>query len=223
MSMGRGGLFGYPKLDDAESIMFPASQRGLFGGVPTQMVAPQEQQEGKPKFFGRGGTGRAIAGSIGDALLQMNGMQPIYAPTVEAQRDERAKMQMMQAKRQQEWDDWVAQQQYKRENPEPVNNDTVNDYGFIKQRLGEEAADNYLRNLGDPYVTTPLPGNRYYAGPRSGMGAALGGGAEPADVPTVSDEASYNAIPAGAQYRTPEGKLKVKGGAASNGGGPFPR
>lgn len=34
----------------------------------------------KPSFFGQGGAGRGIAGAIGDYLLQLGHMQPIYAP-----------------------------------------------------------------------------------------------------------------------------------------------
>lgn len=41
-----------------------------------QAPAPKE----KGKFFGEGGIGRLIAGSIGDALLTQAKMEPIYAP-----------------------------------------------------------------------------------------------------------------------------------------------
>lgn len=36
----------------------------------------------KPGMFGNGGAGRAIAGMIGDFLLQRAGMQPVYQPTM---------------------------------------------------------------------------------------------------------------------------------------------
>jgi hypothetical protein len=34
-------------------------------------------------FFGPGGTGRNIAGLLGDVFLQQGGMQPVYGPTVQ--------------------------------------------------------------------------------------------------------------------------------------------
>ena len=131
MTMGRGGLFGFPKsdtgLDDAASIMFPASQRGgLFGGVAPQMLPPQQQE--KPKFFGEGGAGRAIAGSIGDALLHMNGMKPIYAQTVAAQRE----LQMREAERQRDNEDWFRREQWKLQNQPPKINDTERDFEWYK-------------------------------------------------------------------------------------------
>lgn len=41
------------------------------------------------------------------------------------------------------------------------------------------------------------------------------------NVPRVSDEASYNALPPGSQYYDPNGNLRTKGGTAGNGGGGF--
>jgi len=80
-----------------------ALQTGMFGrpfGVPGPMsmggpaVMPQQPAATpEPSFFGQGGTGRNIAGAIGDALLQSQHMQPIYAP----QMDERRRMQQQAA------------------------------------------------------------------------------------------------------------------------------
>lgn len=39
----------------------------------------------RPTFFGQGGAGRAIAGNLGDFLLQLASMQPIYAPAKKEQ------------------------------------------------------------------------------------------------------------------------------------------
>lgn len=40
-------------------------------------------------------------------------------------------------------------------------------------------------------------------------------------IPQVTDEASYNAVPPGAQYRTPDGHIRVKGGQSPQGSGGF--
>jgi hypothetical protein len=42
------------------------------------------------------------------------------------------------------------------------------------------------------------------------------------DIPTVTDAASYNALPPGAEYRTPDGNVRRKGGGGSNATGNFP-
>lgn len=180
---------------------------GLFGSpfgsrsradIATRFAAPQEQP--KRSFFGQGGAGRAIAGNIGDFLLQYNGFSPIYNPAMQQQQAIGAQLAAEQRKRSQDLADWQYKEDYKRDNPDPVNNDTVNDYRFIEQTLGKDIADQYLRNLGDPIVTTTLPGNRFYSGPRSQFGQALGG-----SVPTA-----------------PVGKLTpIGGGGASNGTGSF--
>jgi hypothetical protein len=60
-------------------------------------------------------------------------------------------------------------------------------------------------------LVAPNDGGHQAGAPVSGDGA-----------PMVSDEASYNAIPPGAQYRTPDGHVRVKqGGPAGNQPGGF--
>jgi hypothetical protein len=154
------GIFGLPQ--------------GFAGAFAPQQMPPQEPAK-KPGFFGEGGVGRGIAGSIGDYLLQVNGMRPIYAPRMEENR--RAQHEAQQAERQRatSWEDWQKRFDYERANPKSVNNDTVNDYQYIQKTLGKEAADMYLRRLGDPMVNMTLPGDNFYSGPQSGVGAALGG------------------------------------------------
>lgn len=48
---------------------------------------------------------------------------------------------------------WTAQQEWERAHPKPINNDTVNDYRFIEQQLGTDAAKQYLGNVAAGPVT----------------------------------------------------------------------
>lgn len=82
--------------------------------------------------------------------------------------------------------------------PPPAPNDTERDYTFMVNTLGKPAADAWLTNKGDPFVTTNLPGGGFYNGPQSGLVARLGGG----------DPVS----PQGAVPTAPVGKLTPIGG-----------
>lgn len=128
---------------------------GLFGASVQPPMAPEmtatanPMTTAKPKFFGEGGVGRAIAGNIGDFLLQYSGMQPIYQPAVQQRQAMAYEQKQREAQRQQQLEDWVWKEEYERRNPKPVNNDTINDYRFISETLGEEAGKQYLQNLAD--------------------------------------------------------------------------
>lgn len=74
----------------------------------------------------------------------------------------------------------LAKMMWERANPKPVNNDTTADYDFISGKLGQQAADDWLRRKGDPIITTSLPGDRFYSGPASELLAAITGGGGPA-------------------------------------------
>lgn len=91
--------------------------------APTSMptlTAPMPQLPAqKPSFFGEGGAGRAIAGSIGDALLQQSGMRPIYQPAMQQQRAAQLEQLAYQRKRTDENADWMARAQWERANPAP--------------------------------------------------------------------------------------------------------
>ena len=175
------------------------------GSVINQQITPPPANT-KPAFFGEGGTGRNIAGLIGDALMQYGGLRPIYQPAQQMRQKAMLQAQADQQKRAADFTDWQQRFDYQRANPAPVNNDTVNDYNFRVQTLGKAAADEWLKSASDPIVTVTLPGNRVYSGPRSGLAAALGGGGG-SNVPAA-----------------PVGKLTpiMPGGAPSQGGATFP-
>lgn len=71
---------------------------------------------------------------------------------------------------------------WKLQNPDPMKNDTVNDYNFRMQTLGPDAANEWLRRGNDPFISVNTP-NGFYAGPQSGLGAAMGQTAPTAGVP----------------------------------------
>lgn len=159
---------------------------GMQGQIPRANIG-MDQPAAKPSFMGQGGAGRAIAGTIGDTLLQYNGMDPVFAPQQAAQQKLALEAQQRQAERENKFTDWRRQYDYQRVNPAPTNNDTVNDYNFILQNLGEDAAKQYLRNMGDPTVTVPLGRNQVYSGPRSGLGGAMQKAAPPEVLPSDFD------------------------------------
>lgn len=143
-------------------------KRGLFGASaqvpqqPAMTASAQPLAPAKPSFFGEGGVGRAIAGNIGDFLLQNSGMAPIYAPAMQERRAMAYGQQQREAQRRQGLEDWVAKEQWERANPKPVNNDTVADYEYIRDKLGEDAANEFLRNKANPPQYRQGPDGQFY-------------------------------------------------------------
>lgn len=122
---------------------------GLFGsspmvttpGIGDGLTAAQEPlAPAKPKFFGEGGVGRGIAGNIGDFLLQYSGMDPIYQPAMQQKQAMAYDQQQRQATRRERLEDWQAQEEYKRANPAPINNDTINDFNWYKNLSEQDRA-----------------------------------------------------------------------------------
>lgn len=118
------GLQGRSALQDQ---MNQWAQQPLVAQPPAMDVPAPQITPPKPGFFGQGGVGRNIVGSIGDALMAIGHLQPTYGPAMQAQRQHAQDLADEQRKASTQWDTWQRQQEYKAAHPDPVNNDTVND------------------------------------------------------------------------------------------------
>lgn len=125
MSMGRGGIFGNPDWTPKRGGMFGVAQESSPWGDMVQLRGIQGPRasdalpDRKPGFFGEGGMGRMIAGFLGDALMQQNGFQPLYAPMMAQRQDNAFRAKQAEAKRMADREDFLFQQEWKRDNPEP--------------------------------------------------------------------------------------------------------
>lgn len=164
------GLFGFkaPQTEAYAQKLLPQIDFGNPGQAPQ-----------KPGFFGEGGVGRAIAGIIGDTLLQQNHFAPVYAPAMQQRQAMNFAMQKAAADRQAEMQDWQAKQEYEAAHPKPINNDTVNDVNwYINATPEQKAAYDQMH----PIVIDGPDGR--YAVPRSslmGATAPIGGGVSRSD------------------------------------------
>lgn len=124
---------------------------------PSAMPIGIKEMTAKPKFFGQGGAGRAIAGTIGDYLLQQSGMQPIYGPTVLQQRDAEERARMAQQQRMQAREDLQWEWQNK-----PKDGPQLTEYERIVRASGLPEADqlkllqDYARNRANPVQGVPF-------------------------------------------------------------------
>lgn len=121
----RMGLFG--SVRPGNSVM-PGDQPdygwGDMGGlfrVPTDggpsMPAEQPKSGG---FFGQGGIGRGIAGTVGDWLQQVNGIEPTYGPSMLLQRQQQLAAQRAEQQRKYDLEDYVSKLKLKQQyDPSP--------------------------------------------------------------------------------------------------------
>lgn len=195
----------------------PMKPKGLLGMfAPGQSAIPMPQgadmqasgheyapsaipQARKPGFFAEGGIGRQIAGVLGDALLQQSGGQPIYLPNLMQQRAFQQRQQMMQEQRQNDWEDWQKQAQWKIDHEKPTPHYwEANDGSLMTIGAGGQPVKVYA----DPtpkynWVPDGMGGGRYEA------------------IPGTGGAPQYPAKPVG--KLTP-----MEGGEAGNGFGGFP-
>lgn len=128
LAFQRQGIFG------RRNPLEPMAQQAM--PQPAAMPIGVEQITKKPGFFGQGGIGRQIAGTIGDALLTFGGGDPVYAPMMMQREDARIRQQMAAQKRMQERED--KQWEWQNKPKEAPNNDTINDFNWYKSLPEEE-------------------------------------------------------------------------------------
>lgn len=133
-------------------------QSGMDAAPPTNaMPIGVEQITKKPGFFGQGGAGRAIAGTIGDFLLQQSGMDPVYLPNVLQQRDAEERARMAQQQRMQKREDMMWEWKNK-----PKDGPQLTEYERIVRASGLPEADqlkllqDYARNRANPVQGVPF-------------------------------------------------------------------
>lgn len=106
----------------------PLQQAVMPGDQPG--IPPIEGLPGvkKPGAFSQGGKGWEIMGIIGDALQAAGGGRPTYMPMVQEQKqletEGRQRLAERQAERQALMQQWIAQQQWKKANPDPSSMET---------------------------------------------------------------------------------------------------
>lgn len=188
------------------------------GGLVAQPNVPAPD----PSFFGAGGSGRNIAGYVGDALAQMGGLNPVYAPVMQQQRllQQRQQMadQQYQRQRQDGMADWIAKAQYEAANPKaqaPTEFERTLIASGVQPGSPEWTAafarkrDNTL----DPW-TNIVSGGESLIGRQSQVQRALMGGGDQASsggAPAkVTSPAEFDALAPGTQFIAPDGSLRVK-------------
>lgn len=128
---------------------------GWRNTTPTMQQQPAQPERwiNGGKFTGRDALG-LVLGTLGDTFAQQGGGNAVVAPMVLqgmlGARNAKRQAEQDAIKRQKDFEDWQRQKQWERDNPAPVNNDTVADYNFIVQQLGPEYGKTYLRNRADP-------------------------------------------------------------------------
>jgi hypothetical protein len=203
---------------DVASPPIPAAMTNSFAQLPTANVKAPAQHN--------------WVGILADALSGLAGNGPIYAPMAARRQDEQTAFERgeetWKSHHAQELADALTLQADKRAHPDDEFTRQLDAAGITDPAQRAEYARKRLERSSDPLVTTSLPGDRIYSGPQSGLAAALGGITAPraspmgGDVPIVSDAAGYAALPPGAQYKSPDGHIRVKGGPTQGASATFP-
>jgi hypothetical protein len=153
-------MFG--RLGMAQPNTIPSTAMPYEDAQPAQPAhAPRRSWFEGGKFGWKDGLALTL-GALGDAMQQAGGGQATFLPLLTASRKHQRDLADAAAQRKADVADWIAKEQWKRANPQPVNNDTVADYDFIRSKLGDKAGEEFLRNKANPPVWRQGPDGQFY-------------------------------------------------------------
>lgn len=128
-------------------------------GLGTQQQMPQQAPQARPQRS----TMQRVAGYLADALAGVNGQAGPYAQQLAYEQQMRDRDAMRQRDRADDYADFQQRERFKASLPRPAaNNDTVADFQFIRQTLGDEAAQEFLRNKANPPAYRVGPDGQFY-------------------------------------------------------------
>lgn len=140
-----------------------AREQGIMPGdqPPVQMPTPPLPQ--RKGFNAPGGWAERLY-AIGGTLRDDDGGRSAanYFALQQHRADQAERMRQASLGRETEWQDWLRKKEWERANPAPTTNDTVADYEFIRQQLGDEWGEKFLRNRADPPRYVQGPDGQFY-------------------------------------------------------------
>ncbi len=142
----------------------------MGGQVSMPQAAPARQGPSK---------GEIILGILGDALAGAAGRGPAFGQMMAKRKDEEAQQAQWGLQRRSQLEDYEAKRQIDQRYDTPDVAPAVRDATAWQSMTPEQRqAYQQMKSMGapDPDVFTTLPNGQFYAGPRSGLASALGGG-----------------------------------------------
>jgi hypothetical protein len=213
-----GSIAPAPQLPDATSGIQAALAQNQ--ALHQQQIA---QQSAGPRVFGSSGLANFL-GRLGDALLVGTGHDPIYAPMLKDREAESRKQHLGTALANYLGDSDSALAEIFRADPEvgidlyKIQHPASEVPSGLKEFQYYQGLDPTTRAAYEKFlqITHPAMMAPITLGPNDTYDP--GGGATAADgLPTVSDQASYDAVPAGGKYKDPQGNIRTKGGQSGGG------
>ncbi len=214
------GLFGStkPQPISVNPMFGGGGATGIFGQAmpgPGEGIGAQSPKE-HPDWS------RILAG-VSQGLLQLGSLGDMKSSAYEnqvEQQKQRAELLQRQALAQAQDQQWYQHRDYQNAHQPPAPpspEQRLVEWANSLQGPDRQKALETLDQFRPKVVGDPLMGYQPMARPGSGVQFGQGG-----DVPQVSDEAGYAAIPPGGHYKDPEGHIRTKGGQTQRASGGFP-